>query len=1030
MAKRVVVPLNFGRKDKIAPKHAPHGVLASVKNLRHRELGGLGKRHGYQPATMTTRVGTLKAFDLFEFGGRLCALGSDSNDGFPAEAFEFLGLASEAWRSTGPASFRNVSINPFTNLIEVAGVPQAEAGTQHCDAACGGGYVCALMRSGQTGVTTAYVVDAGTNQTIAAEQLTTVFGSNVTFERIAFSAGSFYIVGARTSDNAIRIIKFTPGTSTSWAAFATVDGAVANFVACIDMVPNAHPTGSDVLLVAFDRVTATNLVLRSVTSAGALGAVNITIAGTSTQEIWIDGDETEGNILLFTIEGVNTAQLRTLNYASGLVIGPTTTLSGVSGSMCRLSRPGTDAVAVAVNNSSGDFSVQTFSVQTHGAENAFTIGRFVSRTRMVDGVRATTGAIVVGGIVTGDQPTNGLFYANASIAHLTTRDLNSGITGDVSTLTLDATTGRICWPTVHNPGGSSFVSVTAIPSVTMLDFRSTKRMQSARYGGLRYFAGGTPWVYDGRVVTESGFNEAPFIFGLVSSGAGGSLTGGATYTYTAHWEYTLSDGSIIPSSPALSKNITLGPADNRVSVTVGTPHSLRQALGATSYAIGCTLVISRTEWSPNTINTATGLPGAQFSQLRRAVQKDLVAGMSTYGQLVTVVENLSDAALSTQGVVYTQGPRGELTGPVPNSAPESCSYIAASESRLYNGGLVRPFEIQVSKEAFIGEPFEYSTLGSSLTAPAFYGIVSGAVIGVHALATARMVFTTDEILRLEPGSPDDEGAGDPLGLPVRVPAPSGLKDWRSLLEGPDGLWFQLDDDKLFRMPLVASVGTSGAPTWEGADIVDLLALFPTITATARHRQDNAGLFALNATNLQSARIAVRDFFFEDWFVDNPPLTASSGIEALVVFGRTAAYCSGGVVFVQSSSSFADNTATYIDSLIQTDPIFSFGLGGYGLHHDLLASVEYRGDCVLNARVSLDGGMSFTTLQSFNVTGFTVGQQLQYKWALPNNNTTSLVVELSDTTLGAPTEGLVYNEIDLLVEETDGALPELDPAFMA
>lgn len=1031
MAKRIVVPLNFGRKDKIAPKHAPHGVLAVVKNLRHREVGGLGKRHGYNQLSMATRNGAsaLKVYDLFEFGGRLCALGSDQNDGFPSELFEFTGLASEPWRASSAQRF--VSINPFANLQEIAGVPQPEGGVQHVDSACGGGFACVVYRSGQTGITTACIVDAATNQTIHIEQLTAAMGaSNVTFERVAFQGGSFYVVASRNNDNAIRIVKFTPGTSTSWQFFITVDAGVGNLVATLDIVPVNNSLGTNILAVGWDRVTATNAVVRTITAAGALGTTNITIAGTSTQDLWLDADETEGNILLFSIEGINTAQLRTFSFASALLAGPTTTLSGVSGSMTRLARAGADAVAVAVNNASGDVNVQTFNAATHAAENSFTIGRFIIKTRMLDGGRASTGAVVFGGLVTGDNPSNGLFYANATVAHLTVRDFLTAVSGDEGTLTRDATTGRICWSNTHNPGGLG-ISFTSIPAVTMLDFQSTKRIQSARYGGLRYFAGATPWVYDGRIVTESGFNEAPFISGIVSSAAGGNLTGGATYTYTAHWEYTLSDGSLISSPPALTKNITLAAGDNRATITVGTPHSLRMALGASAYAVACTLVISRTEWSPNTINLSTGLPGAQFSQLRRALQKDLVGGMATYGQLVVIVENNSDVFLSTQDVIYTQGPRGELSGPLEHDGPESCSYIAASESRLINGGLVRPFEFQISKEAFIGEPFEYSTLAAAGSA-AFYGIVSGPVIGVHALMTQRIIFTTDEILRLEPGAPDDQGAGSPLGMPIRVPSPSGLKDWRSLLEGPDGLWFQLDDDKLFRMPLAVSIGTTGAPTWEGADIVDLLFQFPVITAAARHRQDNVGLFALNAANLQNAVLAVRDFFFEDWFVDTAPLTASSGIESLCVFGRTAAYTSGNVVYAQAISGgslFSDGGA-YITSLIQTDPIFSFGIGGYGLHHDLLASVEYRGDCVLNARVSLDGGITFTTLQSFNVTGFTVGQQLQYKWALPNNNTSSIVVELSDTTLGAPTEGLVYNEIDLLVEETDGALPELDPAFMA
>jgi hypothetical protein len=399
---------------------------------------------------------------------------------------------------------------------------------------------------------------------------------------------------------------------------------------------------------------------------------------------------------------------------------------------------------------------------------------------------------------------------------------------------------------------------------------------------------------------------------------------------------------------------------------------------------------------------------------------DLTADVTLYGQNTSVVDGLSDTTLGTRAAIYTQADRGEFSGPVEHDAPESCSYIAASESRIHTGGLVRPFEVQSSLEAFLGQPFTWSFFSN------FYGLVSEPVRGVYSLHGTRLVFTQDDVYGLQPGSPDDEGKGS-LGLPVRVPSPTGLKDWRSLVEEPGGLWAQLDDDKLFRF--TASPYGVQPPTWDGADVQKTLSAYPTITAAARHKADNVVLFAVNNAGLTDARIIVRDLLFESWLLDTPPLQASKGIEALTVFGRQAAYISGGVVYVQQIGSFVDGTSSFINMEAELQPIYPFELGGRGLIQDLLFVGEYRGDCVLNIGVSFDDGLTFPYTQNFTIAGLTYGATVKKRWALPQVPTQSVVFDVTVTSNGAPTEGLILNELSLLVDPEEG-LPELDPGDCA
>jgi hypothetical protein len=173
-------------------------------------------------------------------------------------------------------------------------------------------------------------------------------------------------------------------------------------------------------------------------------------------------------------------------------------------------------------------------------------------------------------------------------------------------------------------------------------------------------------------------------------------------------------------------------------------------------------------------------------------------------------------------------------------------------------------------------------------------------------------------------------------------------------------------------------------------------------------------------------MAVMDLRTGLWTTDTPPLQASSGIDALVNYGRVVAYCSGGVVYAQNSG-FIDGANSFIDLQALTNPLYPLGIGGYGLIYEALLTGEYRGDCDIDLRVSYDDGKNFTALASFALTGLTVGQTVQKKWTLPQLSTGSIVLEFSITSTGAvgATEGFIFQELDLLVELEEG-LRQLDP----
>jgi len=1009
--RKVSIPFNAGSKEKIASKHAPFGVLKLGKNLRHRELGGLGMRNGYVPVGQTTLTGTLVAHDLFEYQGRLCALGSDQGEGYPSAVFEFTNLANAKWRCSGhPAG-----VSPFTNAREVAGVPQLEGGVDRADAVSGGGYTLLVYHASGNDHSYALIVDSRTNQTVHFEDLTNgvAFAGIITLERAAFAGGKFFIQASKVSDNSLLIAQFTVGTSSAFTSFATVDGANANLVTAQDLVAVTHNTTA-LLCSAFDRGAATDLNIKVYQSNGAQLGGTIAVAGTTAVRIALDADQADNTILLGASTSV-ASSITTFNFAGGVVAGPTAITHGGRMSVARRSPGvGSDLAFIAVK-STNDTVIQSLAVDTLPAPTTVQTLFNVNPVTRLFNLQGPTPSLVIGGLIGASGPqTSALFHVGNSTMHAMTRDYL--VAADPAsgflqpTLTYDSTVGSLAWLSMHKTDGALAVF---FPSVTLVDYRSTARAQNVSYGGLQYFSSGTPWVYDGRAATEIGFLEPPVITSAVTAVGAGALTPGARYTWTAHWSVEFADGSFIESAPSLPVTRTMGAADNQATITVTGPHSLHTVLGSSSLGASVTLVISRTEWSPTTVDPTTGVPGVPFSQLRRSVQSDLDADVTTYGQSSAVVDTTSDATLATRGVIYTQGDRGEFSASVEHDAPESCRYIAATESRLVTGGLVRPYEFQVSKEAFLGQPFAFSLLSN------FYGLVDSTVRGVYALDGVKLIFTRNDIYGVRGEDPDDEGKGV-VGSPSRIPSPSGLVDWRSFLEEQGGLWCQLDDDKLFRMPRGA-----GAPEWLGQDVQKTMQSFPVISATARHKADHVALFAASNAALTDARILCRDMLFETWLFDSPPLQSSKGIEALTVFGRTAAYVSGGVVYQQTPGLFVDNTSTFIDLEALTQPIYPFGIGGDGEIHDAMLTCEYRGDCVLGFRVSYDDGKTFTTLASFTITGLTAGATVQKRWALPRIVTDSVVFDITVTSNGAPTEGLVLNELDLLVTDESG-MPELDP----
>lgn len=1005
----------FGRADRIDPKFAPLGTLKTAKNLRVRKDGRLACRNGYQPLDMDDFAGNdVVAYDLHEFSnGRLCALGASQGEGFPVDIYEYRGVpAATPWRPSDESGTYRPTLTPFTAPRSVAGIPQPSGGVNAVDSSSGGGYVCVAYRTVGGTLCHIQIVRESDDQVIFARDTASQGWARV---RVAWGGDRFFFLGIDGSNN-VELGSFTPGSSTTISIIATVATGFGPNATAFELNPVTNPTNSRVI-VAYGLTAGTDVLVKRYNASGSQQGSTLTVAGfADVFTIDVEADEADNtvNLLVGEYSGgggtVSSVELRTYNFSNSLLDGPTAMQTGYRSTMVRLpARTGwAEHLAVITSDidSSGNLTVQWVDMDAHTVTATRVIGNAVLASAAIaaSGEGQASG-VVFGGFVEAEFniSTNALWYLSLTMAHMATRDVRSSARNAEDFfrslgLSLDTSTGRLAWTSLFFGAGGDGTDIENF-TVTTLALNSTSRRQGCSAGGLLYLAGGPVQVYDGRTVGEDGFLEIPGIRSSTQNTTG-SLEQLATYSYVYTWEVNLPDGTFFESPPSPPFTITLTGSNDEVELTLNGPHMARVALGDATYGAEVTGVLYRTVW-----DSVNGSQGSQFHEVQRFTCPSTLAD---YGDDILIEDGRSDSAAATRAVLYTQA------GPVEHNAPEMATYLSASSARISAAGLARTNEFQESKEQELDEGINFSNLSS------FFVRAPNPINGILSLDGIRILFTRTDIYTVDGDGPENDASGA-LPAPVELASPGGLRDWRSLLKGPDGVWFQLDDSKLYRMPR-----GQGAPEWLGVDVQDTLALFPSVVGAARCRQDDSLLFACSAA--QDARIVVRSLRTGIWTEDTPPLQATRGIEALSSFGDMVAYISGGIVYQLHPTSFADSTSTVIPLEWETHPLYPFEVGGNGKIHDVQMTGEFRSAGVLGLRVSYDNGMTFETYDSFTVTGLDAGAPVERRWSLTQNDIQSVVFDLTWTPSEVG-EGLIVNALTLLIDPENG-LKDLNPGEMA
>lgn len=984
MAKKVIeLPFLRGQDEGVDPKLlnavAPQGTLKRAVNVRLRKDGRLGTRRDYDALAMTAYSGTLVAFDLVNFDGRLCALGDTKGRGYPSDVYEFVSAGGPAWAgSDGDGDKR---ITAASALRDMGRLPATGTNCDHVDVAATNGIVCIVSSDGTQSFV--HVFRADTGQRIMVERSTSLLMR----PRVVAIGGVFYIAGITSAGTSITLRTFNPAVDTATQALSTPFGVAAAIVAW-DMTTN---TAGTEMVMGVARTGPTTQILRVDTA----GTTQQTIAGPATLldflTVWNDGTRIH---FIDVVDTTRIVRISTYAVAGGaLQNGPTTMFSsGTTLQQVTLSQTNAASIRVVaqIDGTSPTTNIyyQDVTIATHALSAVGTTWRTSALTSKAFGIlNAATGNLnpMLSGRFLDPDCTN--FLATVPDDPMTAKDhyFSAEILGQLPHLARDSSSGKYYWANLTQD-----VDGNGTPLATEFFAQNGARLQTASIGGHLYIAAGELVVYDGREVVESGYQDVPVITSVTSSNGAGGLTPLGLYTVAVTWEKIDALGHLHCSSPSAVSQVTLGASDDTITVVTTTAHSIRK--NSTNDEFG------------GSVKTVIWCTTANGTVLQRAAVASS-GSTNILGGLVTVNITTTDLLLAEQEVLYTQGSRGALSGPLPFETALPSRYVWASKERLLLGGQPYAPQIQESRPLFPNEPIQWS-LGLG-----FFATVRGDITAVAILDEQRYVFTREEIFNVPGEGIDDTGNGT-LGPPVKLPSECGCIDWRSMVEIGAGLLFQGDTDKIYLLPR-----GGGAPAWIGQPVRDTLAAYPVITSATFCRADQTVCFTCNNTGGTDGRIIVFDTRAGAWYVDEP-LSAET-YRSSCAYGGVLVLAKGtGLVFRQQST---ETPSTFIPVELETPDLYPAGNDGWAQIYGVSLLAEFRGNCTLSLDYSTDCGVTYTAGRTYQVSGLALGARVRKTWTFGSAfQAESIRLRFRTAALsGAATAGLIWNSYGVLVEGVEG-----------
>lgn len=978
------------------------GAPRSVENLVRTKNGRLQARRDYETIEATGSgndvggegtMSNLRLYDLAEYSGRLLGFGrADSNGNVPysedstESIFELIERPTGNWRRALAGD-----LGQGTRARLIGRIGRKVNSVNVVDAAAGDGLVCMVYQvqitSGGALSIGVHVIDAATDATVFSAG---IFSGQR--PRVVYMAGIFWIAYVVTATGAIALRTFDPAEDTNVSSAATVVAAGAS-VNAWDM---RKSNSEDTLWIAVAR-TDTTTELRGIDDEGttffstAGPAVDLDAISVLHEKVSLG----TGRLHLACVrESSHEIDLRTYEPPSTSEARNNLDIDS-SNSSCQVGIELRDGYTEFIIAYTGDdvFSDDTLKVRgvnyaTLAVDTAKTSGDLFNALPLNVKGRTVFGSAV--------QEEDG-FYTNVLF-----RDSNSANGPQPRAVCvwdrfLAQPCSRFHLPRISYDESTDLAYVPfatedndriAAPALLELRIAGTDRRQTVELGDILYITGAIVQAFDGRCAHEAGgFLTRPFIKTAISGGTTGSLDEAGTYQVVCTQEYRDSKNRLVRSAPSNLEQTTLLPTEDILSVTANPSVSLRDG------GVLDNIAPSQLQSAPVTVFYRT--PNIDNGQ--GTFHLDVTEPYPNLGLKVQSTKNLtqSDDDLSDNEILYTQGARGALSGPLEFTCPDAAGSIAASADRILTGQLLNDTQIQESRPLFPGEQVQWNdTLG-------FFRDVRARMLAVARLDERRILFTATQLFECDGPGLDDNGLGE-IGAPRRLPSDVGLyggKDgWRSIIEISAGILFQGLRNQIYLLP---RGGVTPAPI--GFAVEDTLDSYPDIAAAVYMNEDQTVRFMCNNEDGTECVVLLFNVRFLEWFVEGP--YAFKWRSAARAGGRFYALTSAGDLLRQRSELLP---LSFIDNAWRSGTLHPFNAGMFGRVLAFWFYGTFRGNCRIRAIARWDDTTT-ETHDWVDVVDLEHGQQFVYRFEFDQLKCESCTIDFEIVDFqGEATRGLEYN----------------------
>jgi hypothetical protein len=985
------------------------GAPRAVENLIRTKNGRLQPRRDYETIALTGQSGVsnIRLYDLAGYGDRLLGFGRctvssaiDYTADSTADIFDLVEQPTHAWQRVPTAELGAGAQARF-----IARTGRKPSSITRIDVAAGGGRVCLVYEvilrpdTGTTRSVGVMVVDAATDSTVLFQGI-----ASVQRPRVCFVNGSFFITAIQTSDNSINLYRYTPATDSALTALTDPVGAGASIDAYDLAASVAAVSGVNTFWIGVCR-SDTTTALRGCDSAGA---VTYTAAGPAVlgDFVTVFHHDTGGtqrlHVCIVRDTTLNIDLYTYLPPATTPAVSSTDLLTPFDGlsqpGMCLDSDPAPASIIIsltAIATAAQQILGRVVNFTTHGLGAAqqmlgreFTDtnskslrvkGRPFLAINTVEELGFSTHAL----IRMTDTVNRNVYRPVCVVDRFLGHELERA---HLPSIAYDASTDLLYWAV-----STEDEDRTASPKVVEMRVCGTDRRQTAHIGDVLYISGAILQAFDGRSAMEAGgFLTRPFISATTPSASAGSLEDPGIYQFIAVSESRDAKQRRIQSAPSNLAEQSINGQD-AIDVTIQKSLTMRDSSDADNFTDD-QLKTPPTTSQYRTLNTSAGNGTFHLDQNTQDPRGALRAR-----EILTSIQ--SDTAISDESILYTQGARSALSGPLEFVCPDPCVSLAASADRILSGGLPEETRIQESRPLFPSEQVQWNdTLG-------FFRDVRARVLAVARLDERRIIFTATEIFEADGPGLDDNGLGE-IGAPRRLPSDVGLfggiLGWRSIVEISAGILFQGLSNQIYLLP---RGGVTPMPV--GFSIEDKLAEYPDISAAVYMNEDQTVRFTCNNVAGTESIVLLLNVRFMEWFTEGP-----------YAFGIRAAAKAAGRFYLLTSLNTVLRQRTelvplaFVPRAQRSGVIHPFGPGMFGRVYAVWHYGTKRGNSRLRCIVrweDSDEPENVEVHEFVDTVGLSDGQQFVFRFEFDRLKCESLTVDFEEESFqNEATRGLDWN----------------------